>query len=474
MGKLFSWLPGLVFVLWASHTSAQIEVLIKIRNLPTDTVWFGRTWGKRAVPMFSATKGADGSARLRTDSVLQPGIYALLFKRGRHARFTYLSCLVTEETRVWTIETSVEKPYSHAIVSGNALTEAYLRYYDEFQTRLRVRDSLNDLWRLTQTTEAFESLTAFEQRMRSYQLRVRAAHAGTLLDSVVSWTLLPDGEAWNQNSFPLLERQRLREAAFHQALQHSIRQGNLLQKMSCPLWIEWLDLTVFKLYADPRQVAKLVDELLKSLQPHASVYQYYFTYMLNSFASMSRFSLDEVFLHMYNTYVKTGKASWLDAEQLERYATQAAFMPGTLVGDRARNALVLDRRGRKRPLDSLLGGPTLLVFWDPECGHCQKELPELRQVTPAFMDRGLRVISVCMAKGPRAAECWAFVDSLQLPSAWIHVREPDDEAHLSRLYNTRTIPRIYLIDENRIIVYRRAGEVPASELRIVLNRFFNS
>ncbi|MCS6916762.1 MAG: TlpA disulfide reductase family protein [Chitinophagales bacterium] len=461
----------LASVLHAAKVSAQVDIGIRIMHLPTDTVWFGRTWGKKAIPLFYAVKNADGFARLQSDTFLAPGIYALMYKRGRHARYTFFSCLLDKESRRWTVETLVDKPYSRALISGNFLNESYVKYYDAFQTRLRLLDSLNDLWRLTQSAASFDSLVVWEQSLRRYQLSVQAAHAGTLLDTVVQWTLLPDGRTWLNSDQPLEERRRLRESAYHQAALAAASSRDVHRKMSCPLWMDWLDLTVFKLYNNPADAQQFAEALLQALQPYPEAVQYYFSYLMYSFAHMTRFSMDEVFYYLYTTYVKTGRANWLDEENRQKLADLAAWMPGTLTGDRARDANLQDRYGRPVRLDTLFRRYTLLIFWDPECHHCRKELPILRELADPYLPKGLRIVTVCMAKGPRLPECWAFVDSVHLPASWIYLSEPDAKPALHRLYNLRSFPKWYLMDAEKKIVYRRTGEVPDWELQVILQRF---
>lgn len=455
-----------------AHMKAQAHIRLKVTGVPVDTFWLGKTWGKRAQPFLHAPRSADGWAELKTDSLLPDGVYAVMFKKGRYARYTFLSLLLSGGQRTFSIETSADQPYSKARLNGAPLAEAYIRYYEGFQNRLRQRDSLNDMWRLTEGEAEFNLLAQVEKDIFEYQTSLRKTHQGTLLDTLISWTLLPDPAPWLRTDLPLATRRLAREKAYTSSTLAAVAAPDVPRRMSCPLWLDRLDLAVFKLYNNPAETRRFVDTLLRTLSRHDEAYQYYFTYVINSFSGMSRFSLDEVFLHLYENYVKPGRAPWLEEDNRNKLAGNASAMPGTLVGDKARNAPVEDRQGRRFPLDSLLGRQlTLLVFWDPECGHCQKELPELKTVCAPYLSKGLRVVTVCMAKGSRAGDCWSFTDSRQLPPEWIYLREPDGSSALVKQYNLRSFPRLYLIDRNKKIVYRRAGEVPAYEMEIMLRRF---
>lgn len=451
---------------------AQADIRLKVGGVPVDTFWLGKTWGKRALPFAYAVRSADGWAELKTDSLLPDGVYAVMFKKGRYARYTFLSLLLTRSQRHFSAETFADQPYGRARLAGAPLAEAYIAYYEGFQSRLRLRDSLNDMWRLTESEAEFEALAAIEKEIYDYQTALRKTHGGTLLDTVIAWTLLPDPAPWLRKDIPLAARRQAREKAYTTSTLEAVAAPDVPRRMSCPLWLDRLDLAVFKLYNTPAETRRFADTLLRTLSRHDEAYQYYFTYMINSFSGMSRFSLDEVFLHLFDNYVKPGRAPWVEEENRTKMAGNAAALPGTLIGDKARNAPVEDRNGRKFPLDSLLRGPlTLLVFWDPECGHCQKELPKLKNVCAPYTAKGLRVITVCMAKAQRAKDCWEFTDSKQLPSEWYYLREPDGSSTLVKQYNLRSFPRLYLIDRNKKIIYRRAGEVPAYEMEIMLRRF---
>jgi thiol-disulfide isomerase/thioredoxin len=455
-----------------AEVKAQAHIRLRVNGAPVDTFWLGKTWGKRAIPFVQAPRSAEGWAELKTDSLLPDGVYAVMFKKGRFARYTFLSLLLSGNQRAFSIETSADHPYAKARLTGAPPAEAYIRYYEGFQSRLRLRDSLNDIWRLSEAEADFNTLTQAEKELYEYQTDFRKSHRGTLLDTIIGWTMLPDPASWLRTELPLATRRQAREKAYIVSTLEAVAAPDVPRRMTCPLWIDRLDLAVFKLHNNPAETRRFVDTLLRTLSRHEEAYQYYFTYTINSFSGMSRFSLDEVFLHLYENYVKPGRAPWLEEDNRNKLAGNASGLPGTLIGDKARNAPVEDRQGRRFPLDSLLGKqPTLLVFWDPECGHCQKELPELKSVCAPYLAKGLRVVTVCMAKGPRAGDCWSFTDSRQLPPEWFYLREPDGSSALVKQYNLRSFPRLYLIDRNKKIVYRRSGEVPAYEMDIMLRRF---
>lgn len=133
-----------------------------------------------------------------------------------------------------------------------------------------------------------------------------------------------------------------------------------------------------------------------------------------------------------------------------RYQLEAALKnrQGTIAADFnyvTRNG----KRGslRKTPVNGLL----MLMFYDPDCGHC-KEVVESLHTEPLLRqmidDNELRVLAVYSGE---ERELWQETASL-LPEEW-EVAFDTTEVEVRGIYNFRAMPAIYLLDaSNRILL----------------------
>ena len=97
------------------------------------------------------------------------------------------------------------------------------------------------------------------------------------------------------------------------------------------------------------------------------------------------------------------------------------------------------------------GKVTIIDFWAAWCGPCRRENPNVVKTYKKYHEKGLEIISVSLDK-PGEKDRWLKAikdDNL----TWHHVsnlkyfNDP-----VARLYNIRSIPSTYILDEDGKIV----------------------
>lgn len=82
-------------------------------------------------------------------------------------------------------------------------------------------------------------------------------------------------------------------------------------------------------------------------------------------------------------------------------------------------------------------------------------------------------MSVCGKMADELPACWEFNDSREMPGEWFSVADPQRRSGMTSLYNLRTYPRIFVLDAEKNIVYKRAGEAGELELETAINKALN-
>jgi thiol-disulfide isomerase/thioredoxin len=97
----------------------------------------------------------------------------------------------------------------------------------------------------------------------------------------------------------------------------------------------------------------------------------------------------------------------------------------------------------------------VLVFWEPNCGHCKKEIPKLKElVWDKFSDEGVKIFAVYtqVEKKP-----WTdFIEEHELYD-WINVYDPYNRTNFRDLYDIYSTPTVYVLDKNKKIIGKRIG-----------------
>jgi thiol-disulfide isomerase/thioredoxin len=100
---------------------------------------------------------------------------------------------------------------------------------------------------------------------------------------------------------------------------------------------------------------------------------------------------------------------------------------------------------------------TVLFFWDINCGHCKSSIQELFAAWEEVKNDDLQVITVQVVASKEAKGKWIdFVNEHNM-FGWVNAWSPyaySHENHFRETYNLSAVPKMYLLDENSIIVLK--------------------
>ena len=154
----------------------------------------------------------------------------------------------------------------------------------------------------------------------------------------------------------------------------------------------------------------------------------------------------------------------ISAEERAKYARYAEECALNRLGQKATDFRFTDNRGRVRNLYSVKADFTLLFFSNPGCDMCYDIIQVLS---------GSEAISERIAAGQLAVlniyidedlEGWRSYMPIY-PENWYNGFDPDLVIRSENLYNVRAIPSLYLLDENKKVLFK---DVPEQTLFRVL------
>ncbi|MEI8279950.1 MAG: thioredoxin-like domain-containing protein [Bacteroidota bacterium] len=196
-------------------------------------------------------------------------------------------------------------------------------------------------------------------------------------------------------------------------------------------------------------VSKEADRLLARTRGQKELFKYTLYWITRHVETSKIMGMDEVFVYLVENYYMKGDAYWLDNDALNKYYDRASKIAPNLIGNLAPEIKMIDKNKVERPLSSVKAKYTLVVFWDPTCGHCTKEIPIIDSIYKAVLkDKGVKVYSV-RTEGEESK--WEeFINKNDL-NDWINVYDPEHQSDYRAKYDVYSTPIIYLLDENRII-----------------------
>ncbi len=159
---------------------------------------------------------------------------------------------------------------------------------------------------------------------------------------------------------------------------------------------------------------------------------------------------DALFVYIVRKYLETGKVDYLYPEVKDNILKRINTLEPLLLDKVAPNLILVDTNKVAHSLLATKARYTLLFFWESTCGHCQAEMPKVLKFYEEFHSKyNLEIYGV--STDTSFVKWKAYIKKENMP--WINVN-----GHLSvsgnyhTLYDIRSTPIMYLLDENKKIL----------------------
>lgn len=211
------------------------------------------------------------------------------------------------------------------------------------------------------------------------------------------------------------------------------------------------------------------DALLKKMRGSENLFKFTLNWLSTNAQTSRVMGMDKVFVYLVENYYQKGEATWLSLEELEKYTKRAREIAPNIIGNPAPQLRMVDIDKKEIPLLSVDAKYTLLVFWEPTCGHCMQEIPRLDSAYRASLKaRGVKIYAVLTDPGEET-EWRAFIQKHHLDE-WIHVYDYRRNTRYYDLYDVKATPAIFLIDNQKRIMAKKIDHTTVGKVLDVIER----
>ena len=194
-------------------------------------------------------------------------------------------------------------------------------------------------------------------------------------------------------------------------------------------------------------------ELIEASNDQPEIFQNLVSFMINNSIKSDYMNIENVFVAIAEKYYLSGRATWASEKTIKSIRQEVFFRKNNLIGSTAKELLLEDETGEYHSLYQQNTPFTMLVFWEPNCGHCKKQVPQLFEDVFLKIDPSkLTIMAVCTQNN--RDEWLDFINKHEL-DGWINVWDPDRISNLQVNYNVRTTPMIYLLDKDKKILAKK-------------------
>ncbi len=211
-------------------------------------------------------------------------------------------------------------------------------------------------------------------------------------------------------------------------------------------------------------VIKELDRMLGPASINEEMTRFLLVKFVNRYLNQKYMWEDAVFVHLFEKYFSQKKYSWLNDKGYKTITDRAYSLMANLLGSPASDIELPDPSGKPTTLYELKGDYTIVVFWDPTCGHCKEVLPKLDSFYIAkWKAAGLKLFAVGKETDGSKKDWLDFISERKLQD-WTHVynSKADDKARIeanipgySQLYDVQTFPTLYLLDKDKRIIAKK-------------------
>jgi thiol-disulfide isomerase/thioredoxin len=221
----------------------------------------------------------------------------------------------------------------------------------------------------------------------------------------------------------------------------------------------------FKYQVSPESdsIIKEVKYMLLSARTGKEMFPYLLTKFTNKYVNPEYMGQDKVFLYLFNEFYSKGDTVFLNAASRKMIFDRAYSLMANQIGEPAAVLNLTDTLGKTKSMYSLDAKFTLVLFWDPHCGHCKEQLPRVDSIYQAkWKALGLKVYAVYVYDD-NVPDWKKFITEKKLFD-WTHVYQTKEakEAEIKsnqpgfrQLYDARLTPTLYLLDEQKRIIAKQ-------------------
>lgn len=216
----------------------------------------------------------------------------------------------------------------------------------------------------------------------------------------------------------------------------------------------------------PDSINKEADQIIAQLNPGSEMFKYVVWWVTNTYETSNIMGMDAVFVHMVRNYYTKEKATWVDSTTMYKITERANVLEPILIGKKVKNLVLEDTAGVYHTLYNIKSKYTVMLFWDPDCGHCQKVVPEVKKLYDIVKSHGVEVWAMCTET---EMDKWKkFIREKNLN--WINLADPKIQNNFRYEFDITTTPQLFLLDENKVI---EAKKIDVGVLAEMLSKKLN-
>lgn len=428
-------------------------IKVKINGLGPDTCFLGGYYGQYNQVNDTAIANEKGELVFQGKKDLPGGIYFIIHKKVKLFEF-----IINGEQNI-SFETDTADYTKNMKIKGskeNIIFYEYLNYINGQQAQFGKYKERFDKFKDNKDSADYykAKMTGIDENVKSYKTNFMKDNPDLLISKVFKASR--DPEVPEAPILPNGRKDSVFQYRYYKAHYFDDIDFTDDRLLRTPVFHERLKKYLTEVVAQtPDSLCKEADILIEKARPNKEMFKYviwYITYMAETSNIMG---FDAIYVYMVEKYYKTNQCYWVSEKVLDNVVKRSDKLKPILLGKTAPNLIMQDTALVLRSLHEVKANYTVLLFWDPECGHCKTEVPEIHKF---YLENkaalNMEVFAVCA--DTNMAKMKEFIKKNKL--SWINVNGPRAlTPPYGELYDIYSTPVIYILDSKKVILAKRIG-----------------
>ncbi len=446
------------------------EIEVTIQGTAKDTIYLANYYGNKLYYADTCVADAKGKSVFNSKKGYKAGVYAVVIPGPK-----FFEVVVNEP--VIKLVSDTTDLVGHLQVKQSKENQVFLDYIRFLGAKKKESDLIRSQMEAQYDPLAKNGMRAqledMDKAVRKYQTDVIAANPGLLAAALVRMGMAPE-----------LPEIRKPDGSLDSAAQYYQYRARYWDHFDLkderivrvPVFANKFEEYIGKIVPQfPDTINAMADALIARTDGKNEVFKYMVNAITHKYETSDIMGMDAVFVHMGQTYYcpkdgKSGRVDWMPQDKLDKLCERVKKQAPIVLGNKAPYLCLTDTTEAKWiNFYDLPQEYVVIIFWDPHCGHCKKELPEFVKVYHEKM-KALDIEVYCVAKAVDATlyKDWkAFIREHDLD--WVNVgltpqvyeeAKKDPRKFIPRLttieslnyadtYDVYSTPKVFLVDGER-------------------------
>jgi len=474
MLKKITYLLFILNLSFVGLSSAQngYEINVNIEGFQYDTLLLGYQYADKQYIKDTVLRTEQGFT-FKGEETLDCGMYLIILPPENR----YFQFLIDDQDQQFSLTTSEANPVIDIEFQGSEENDLFYSYLKFISKQTPIAQKLNEQIKEAKTAnKKYDNLQSqlekVNNEVKEFQLKVMEDHPTSLTARVIKSSREIDVPEFDMDTDQgKRERYRYLRAHWLDNLNLSdpclIRTSLLNDKV-----MTYLDKLTPQI---PDTINTAVDYIIEKASGNEKTKQNWLSALLNKYANSKIIGMDGVYVHMVMKYYAKGHTPWVDEEKILEMVDNATKLEPLLIGKIAPEIVVpkLDIEGtiakaaveedvhkkfvlgEKISLHQLDSPFKVLFIWAPDCGHCKKSMPNMIDFYDKFESRGVKMYAICHQTYKETPACADFIVERPGMLKWINLTDPYFRSKYQTLYNVKSTPQIYILNEKNEILIKR-------------------